>query len=417
MISQQIVDRINLLMQQGRLKEARTFCETLLSDNPDNAFVQYCYALILFQSGETDQSRNLTNKLLGDNPEDGDVINLSIAIDIEDKNFNTAISKAELLMDLYPENPDPFLAFAQIKMAQRSYDKALEAINKALELDPENIDALNFKISIDGMMNNADTTKDIEAALELQAEHPSTIANHAMQLLRQGEVDASLERFKYALSIDPNNMLAQHGMQEALKSRFWPYRAFFKFKQFAAQLASRGSWTLIIGAYLFYLALRYVGRVFPEFGPFVMPLAYALLACFYLTWILDPLMNLYLLTNKYGKHLLNKNEKNASYLVGASLLLCIISLVVFLSTDSHKFGTLSAVFLLSMIPFSSFLSPTNESTRKKLVITMSTLFVLGIISVLLGVGPFVIIFFISVFIYQFVINGILIKENARVFED
>jgi len=416
MINPGFVDRINLLMQQHRYGEARSMLETHLTNHPQDSFAQYCFAYVLFMDGDLDQSRSLTADLLTEDPENVNVLELSIRLDIEDKKFETAESKAELLLELNSGDSDAFMMMAQVKMGKRSYDKALSFTEQALELDAENLNALNLKIALNGLLGNASNEEAIKSALQLDAENPSSIANHGLELMRQGKVDEALERLKYALSLDPNNSVAQYGMQEALKSKFWIYRMFYKYKMFSARLSEKGSWSFIIGTYIVYQVVRVSADKFPTLAPFLTPLMYAILSLFLLSWIIDPLMNLYLFTNKYGRHLLNKMEKNSSILVGASLVLCIISLVVYFSMDIERFLYLALIFGLSMIPFGSFLIPTDEATRKKLVFVMGGIFLVSVIGTLAGLPNLFLLFALSVFVYSFVLNSILIKGNARVFE-
>jgi len=415
-MSSAMMERINLLMTQGRTKEAKSLLETHLSDHPNDFGARYAYAVVLFRNGDNDESRELTEQLLTEDPEDTEILDLSINIDIEDDQLEKAESKAKLLIELNPEDTDAHVTMARVKTNQRSYDRALVAANKALELDAENIEALNLKIMIDGLLGNSSTSDSIQDALNLDAENPSTIANHGIQLLREGKVDEALERLGYALSLNPNNMLAQHGMQEALKSRFWPYRMFFKYKEAVAKLSAGGSWKFLIGTYIGFRIIRSVAKNNEGLEPFLMPIVYIITALFLLTWVIDPLMNIYLLTNKYGKVLLDKNEKTMAQYCAIALIIALLSLGIFFGLGIESMIFLAAISAGMMIPLGTYLQPTKDSNRKLTLFYTIGLGVVGLLGGAFNISVCILIFVVGLFIYQWVINGILIKENARVFE-
>ncbi len=409
-----LVDRINILLSQNRISEAKKLCETILERDPENEFYKLIFARIIFMEGNHDESREITEHLLTEDPENILALHLSLDIDLADKKIDKAESKAGRIIEMLPEDPSSHLAMVQVNMVKRNYDQALISINKSLELDAENVDALNYKIVIDRILGNQSQAT-IEEALELNTENPSTVANHGIQLLQEGKVKEALERLGYALSLDPSNTIARYGMQEALKSKFWLYRMFFKMKMMAARLSGRTLWIILLGSYLGLRILSKIAQSSPDYESILFPLVCAIGMIFMLTWILDPLMDLYLMTNKYGRHLLDKREKQSAYLVGSSLTFCVIFAALYLIFGKFQQLYLALTFYVAMIPFSSFLSPTDKDTRKILVVLMGTLFITGIISSIMNSKMFF-VFPFGVFFYQFIINGILIKENARVFD-
>ncbi len=410
-----IIERIGLLMKQGRYSEAKTIIENYLSENPDDFLGKYFYAVVLFNEGDPDKSLPIVEELLAENPEDPDILRLSIEHDIDRDRLKAAESKAELIIEMDPGDARAYLTMARIKMAQRSYDKCLEAVNKALELDAENVDALNLKIIVDGILGNKTTSSDVADALNMDAENPSTIANHGLDLLRQGKVKEALERMKYALSLDPNNMIAQIGMQEALKSRFWLYRLFRKYGEFSARLSAFGSWKLIIGAYIGYRILVNIAQKNEELEPYLMPIVYAIFGIFLLTWLMDPLMNVYLLTNRYGRVLLDKNEKLMARLSGISFAFSLLFFALYFSANSGFYLLMGVVFAIMIIPLGTFRKPTKPRNRQIMLAYTIALVVTGIFGAIFST-PLYYMFLVGLFIYQWVINGMLIKENARVFE-
>jgi len=270
---------------------------------------------------------------------------------------------------------------------------------------------------IGGIIGDGATDQTISDALHLNPENASTIANHGMQLLRQGKVNEALDRLSYALSLDPTNNLARYAMGEAMKNKFWPYKMFFKYGQFAAKLSGKSSWTFIIGAYIVYQILNWLADKNEILRPFLTPVIYIILGLFLLTWVMDPLMNLYLLSNKYGRLLLDADDKKMAKLCGVSLSVAIISLALHFYLGTPPFLMCALAFGLFLIPLGTFLKPNRNSNRK-----MTKALTIGIVSVgalgaVLNIELLLIVSFIGIFGYQWLINGIMIKENARVFGD
>ena len=308
---------------------------------------------------------------------------------------------------------ETFVLEARAKFGQRNYDKALAAVQKALEYDANNIEALNLKILVEGQLGKTHPQESIEHALELNPENPYTIANHAYQLLRDNKVDAALERASEALQKDPNNPFAQQVMAEALRSRFWIYRLFFKYSEFVSRLTEKGSWAFIIGIYIAYRILIRSSKEYPV----LLPLVYLFCGLFILSWLIRPISNLFLYFNKYGKLLLDKDETKMAISVGIALSVSIVSLCLYFAGISQKlFFDLAIVAGLSAIPLSTYLSPTQKNNQQRLTYLTYGLIGMGLLSLLPNMHVFLVFFLLGIFAYQWIVNGILIKEGARVID-
>ena len=101
---------------------------------------------------------------------------------------------------------------------------------------------------------------------------------------------------------------------------------------------------------------------------------------------------------------------------GASLLLSLVCVAGYLYSDSLLMLNLALAFFVFMIPLGSFLRPVRESNRKKLTYFTTGIIGVGLLGIFINNSMLITIAFVGLFIYQFVINGILIRENARVFE-
>lgn len=411
-----LLQRLRLLQSQDRWAESRSLLENYLADEPDNWVAQLYYVGTLLNLGEKKLARELIGPLLEENPDNGSVIRMAAQLELVDKKPKVAEQYANVLLQMNPEDDDAHALMAKIKLDQRNYDAALRYTEQALALEPENQEALNYRIYLSGLLNTGDTDKTIAEALHLNPEDADTIANHGYQLLRQGNVDEALERLKYALSISPTNQLARYAMLEALRARFWPYRLFMKYQEAMAKLSGNASFGLMIGLWLGVQALSRLGSNNPDLAVFTDPLVYLLVGLFILTWVIHPIMNFYLLTNKYGRLLLDEDDKLMATLVGGSLVLGAACLLAYFVLGWPVMAMLAVAGLLLTIPFGSFLRPVAKDMRQltTAATVVLTLLALGAIFsaniLLINVALF------GLLGYQFMLNAIMARAGGRTFD-
>ncbi len=407
----QLLQRVQMLFQQNRFPEAKEMLEQHLAKEPNSYFGRKALMMCTLRLGENEKSRALCETLLTQYPEDVSIMKHSIEIDIDDKYLDKADSKIKMLKELAHLDHEVFTLEAHVKLAQNNYDRALEATKRALEIEANSMEALNLKIMIENILGKENSKDDIAHALELNPENASTIANHAMHFLHANKPKEALERAREALSKDPNNELAQYVMGEAMKSQFLLYRLFFKYNKFMAKLTANGSWTFLIGAYIVYRIILKAAESFP----FLYPLSYLILAFFIFSWIAEPLFNLYLYTNKFGRLLLSKKQKSMSIYVGSSLAVALLSLSLYFVFKETNLLNLAVVGGLMAIPLGTFLIPTKKENVNKLKYFTIGILVCGILASV-GFGFLMLVFLLGIFVYQWVINGIMIKEGARVID-
>jgi hypothetical protein len=119
------------------------------------------------------------------------------------------------------------------------------------------------------------------------------------------------------------------------------------------RLSAQAQWAILIGGYIGVRFLRNVGQANPRLAPFIFPITVAYTVFAILTWIADPLFNLLLRLNRFGRLVLDREQTVASNFVGACILLALLSLggcVVFGFDGGWLAGAL--VYGLLVIPLS-----------------------------------------------------------------
>ena len=415
-MSSGLLERAQLLLNQGRFQDAENILKDYLELNAEDRNGRVMFLACLISLGKKEESQLMAEQLLSQYPDDIEVLKLATENDMSHEHYQLAESRAQHLIGLAPFLHSGYHLLSRIKIAQRNYDKALFYIEKALEIEPESVKSLNTKVMLTGFLQKGKTQADIQQVLQLDPENPYTIANHALELLRNDDIGGALDRAKEALSIQPSNQIAKFAMSEALKSKFPPYKWFFKYKEKMAAMSEKGFWLFLIGIYFIYRILLSIARNNEAVAPFIFPIVGILVFLFISSWLFDPLMNLYLLLNPYGKYLLDQDDIKMAKFTGGSLGVGIILLTIGLLTNMSVIMICGGYFLLMMIPLGSFLNVNNPRNRKIMKFYILGLLGLGILGLILVSDDPLLLGLILIFIYQWVITGMLIKENSAVYD-
>ncbi len=413
------IDQIGILINQNRYKEAEALAREFIVSNPEIDEYKYCLAQALLLQGKLTDADEVADALLEDDPSRAVFIELKARIDIDQERLVDAEDKLKGLLESEYISDSYYLLLAQVKFRQNNYDKSLEYLDMALELDAENLDALNMRTAVANIIGDTALDHNIEEALNMSPNNSYAIANHGTQLLNQGKEKEALLRFKEALAIEPENVMAKYGLLEALKSRFWPYKMLHKYSLMMSRLSGKQSWTFIIGAYLIYRFILRTAQSNPELKTILYPIAGVIILMFLSTWILTPLMNLTLLTNPYGRLLLDEDEKKSALMTGVAFVLMLISAVMWAAV-SKVFLFPTCIFLAMMIPAGTMLTIPGKDARMARLFG-GALILIGLGAVLMGLltGSFILawVYALGLFGYQIMMNVWVIRTQGRTFGD
>ena len=128
-----------------------------------------------------------------------------------------------------------------------------------------------------------------------------------------------------------------------------------------------------------------------------------------------PIGNLFLRLNRYGVHLLDKEEKISSNFVGISFLVFVIGLVSYAITTNDSFLTISVFGLAMMLPLSSMLQPSKP--EHLLIIYTAFMSCIGIAAIVVSFSNgnvfngFSMLFIACFVLFQWIANYISIKRS------
>jgi tetratricopeptide (TPR) repeat protein len=341
-----------LLYQQSRYELAENEIRQALAFDPRDA---YAHALLGLCLGHREQFKEATEEaqqaihLAPDFP----FAHYSLASILRDRNRNdealTAINEA---LRLDASDPDYFALLSAIHVNERRWPAALDAAERGLRLDSEHTGCTNLRaMALVKLGRKAEAGITIDAALARNPDNSLTHANQGWTLLEKGDPKKALEHFREALRLDPDNSWARQGIIEALKAQNIIYAVMLKYFLFMGKLRGRAQWGVVLGAYFGFRALNVIGKSYPNLRPWVQPLIILYVVFALMTWIADPLFNLMLRLNRFGRLALTREKIVASNWLGLCLLLALCSI-----GGCIIFG-FNSVFLIAAVVFGALLLP------------------------------------------------------------
>jgi tetratricopeptide (TPR) repeat protein len=255
---------------------------------------------------------------------------------------------------LDPYDADYHSLQAAIMAEQSRNEEALAAAERGLEIDPEHVGCNNLRAMTLVRLNRAgEAGQTISSTLSRNPESPITHANQGWTLLHQGDHAQAFDHFREALRLDPGMEWARQGIVEAMKARNPLYRPILGFLLWTSRLSGKAQWAVLIALFLGPRILGNLGRANPTLQPFVFPLATLIVLFIALTWVADPLFNLVLRLDRFGRLALSREQVIASNWIGACVAGVVLGLLAFAVTfnPAALVGAISSGLL--MVPVSA----------------------------------------------------------------
>lgn len=417
-MSDQLIQRAGLLLQQKKYKEAESILGGLFAQDPTNITVLALLSEVKIQQELYTEALGLVNSAIGYDPSSPFLFYKRASVYIQLHRFSDAENDLDQAIAIDPFDANYFALFALLKIDRKKFEEARVLSEKALELDPENIAALNARSTALLKLNRKEESfHTIQGALREDPDNAYTHANYGWGLLEKGSHKEALHHFAQALQKDPTLKLAQAGMAEALKARYWLYRSFLKYAFWMGNLTAKYQWIFIVGIFMGSRALNALAKSNPAVAPFILPFIILLAAFAFSTWIITPVSNLFLRLNTYGKHLLSAKEKMASNFVGVSALIALSGVLLLLITGMEPFSCMIFFGISMMIPLSViFHSVKNGAVLKAYAALMAVLGITGIVAAFSSgdlVNSFIVAYLIGFFLFQWVANFLITRGDGR----
>lgn len=379
------LQRAILLFQQARVDLAEPELRQALATDPHDAYAHALLAVSLARREQFKEATEEAQQAIHLAP-DFAFAHFALASVLHDRNrLPEAISATEEAIRLDPPDPDYHALLSQIRLDQRQWAAALDAAERGLASDGEHVACINLRaMALVKLGRAAEAGTTIDAALAKNPENSITHANQGWTLLEQRNPSKALEHFRESLRLDPENEWARQGIVEALKAKHFLYAWMLRYFLWMAKLSSNAQWGIVVGGFF---ANRFIGIIAasnPDLAPWLLPLRILYVAFALLTWTAEPLFNLLLRMNRFGRIALSEEQVTASNWMGGCILSSLMLLAVWLPTqnDDLLFGALVSGLLV--IPMAGIFKCYAGWPRRMMSAYTALMAIAGIASVFLG---------------------------------
>lgn len=411
-------EKIHLLLNQENFSQAQNLIMPILADEPENIDALYLLAEIHLNLDRYKEAHETISQCISLDPEESAYFNTQARIFMSQENFREAESSLKTALEINPIDALNRAILAHVKLVRKSYQEALELADAALELDPENILALNTRGAALLKLNRKEEAQEsIEDALREDPINSFSHSNNGWGKLEQGKHKEALEHFKEALQIDPNNDYAQAGLLEAIKAKSPIYRLFMAYFFFMNKLTAKYQWGVIIGFYIAFRGIRALADSNEALEPYLTPVLVIFAILAFSTWIIPAISNAFLRFNKFGKYLLDEDEKKSANFVAGSLAISILGFIGYAFTQ-NEFYLGVAIFGFAMIlPYNLMFAKTKKPKVLLIYAIAMTALGIGALAQAYSSGQLMntlsSIFVLAFVAYQWVANYMMIDEGDR----
>ena len=338
------------LFELGRYKDAITYFKTAITENPNDFTAKYGLAQCYFQTDLIDDALKTALDLRGESPNDAEIYFLLSQIYLHKDNLKESNSNIEQALQLHPFSANNFGQKAYILLSQKHYEEALSFANQGLEIDPKNTFCLNIRATALTKLKRKDAAQStIENLLHDNPENAYSHANVGWSHLERNDTKTALKHFKEALKLDPNSEFARNGMLTAMKAKNKIYNLYLRYAFWMTNQSSRNQWIFIIGIYLAY---RFGIKLLSASGLTILVVPFIILYLLFAlgSWIMEPLSNMILMFDKFGKYLLDKKNKLSGQLMFVLLASASLFFSIYLILKIDVFIMLSIASLAAILP-------------------------------------------------------------------
>jgi tetratricopeptide (TPR) repeat protein len=340
--------RALLLFDQGRFAHAESELRSAIGADPQDALLHAVLALSLAAQERWSDATLEAQQAVGLGP-DVAFTHYAKARVMSDRGFLAEAGRAiEEAIRLDPWAPDYFAVQGRIQLGLRRWSAALTAAERGLAVDAHHTGCANLRaMALLQLGRREDATDTLDAALARDPDNALTHANRGWALMHQRRYDSALEHFRESLRLDPTLDWARSGIVEALKAKNPLYALMLRYFLLMSRLDRRKQWMVVVGGLVLFRVLAYGVEAAPALRPAIFPLMAAYIGFVVLSWIAQPLFNLMLRLNRFGRHALSRDQTVAANWLGACLGGVLLSLALgpFIGWATAGIGALMGIAL------------------------------------------------------------------------
>jgi len=345
------IERARVLINLNRKPDAIKELHQALVYKPENLVTLQMLCACYYDTGNHQESMELAKKIIGLNP-DADLGFYYLAINYGAiDNYPLALKNIEIAISIDPWDADFFAYKSALFIDQKEWERALEATSQALTIDPEHTQALNHRITTLTKLNRKGEI--LTHVAEVLAADPDNAYSHSTigwSKLETKDYQEAQKHFAEALRLNPNSNHARIGMVNAIKGSNVLYSMVLRYSFWINNHKGNVGWGIGIGIFVLSRFLKLLTAVSLLF--YVLFLI--LFVLIYISWIINPISNLILKFDKFGKNLLTSHENKAVNIVSIGLIFGVLFATLALFIKGTFLFYLAFLALTIIIPFSNY---------------------------------------------------------------
>lgn len=380
------LDRAVLLYQQGRPEQADAELRLELADDPEHAGAHALLAICLADRERYDEAAAEAERAVHQGPDLAYSHYARSYVFYRRDRLDDAAQAAEEAVRLDPGDPPYWCQLAAVRVDQQRWEEAVAAAEQGLQIDAVHLGCNNLRaMALVKLGRREEAGRTIGAMLARDPENALTHANEGWRLLESGEGERALEHFREALRLEPGLDWARQGLVEAIKSRNPIYSVMLRYFLWMGRLSGRTQWLVILGGFFGFKVLVVLIGGAPVLAGLLVPLVVLYLGFVFLSWTAQPIFDLLLRLNRFGRLALSREQILASNLVGGSLLLAVIGVPVWLIFHHYAAMFLITGGILLSLPLSAIFRCEAGWPRRLMTAYTVLIAAAGGLAVLLGV--------------------------------
>jgi tetratricopeptide (TPR) repeat protein len=341
------ISKIELLIHQSKFEQAEKELKGYLTDSPSNGVAHSLLAIACLGQKKNAEAMSEAQQGVSLDPTSAYAYYVLSRCYINDNNLKKAEEISSQALNIDPEDEDYLCNHAMILNNSGKYNNALDTVNRALEQNPEHSNSKQIKSII--LRNIGDYTGADNMASDALHDNPESsmaFAAKGWSLLDNNQNKEALEHFKSAVMLDPNSEYAKSGLVMGIKAQNKLFDLFYRYYLWISKLSPKASWAFVIGIILLARITRSLSESGSEFAPVFTVLFGLYIVFVFLVWTINPIFNIFLRFNRFGKYALDKGE-----IIGANLMavLLIVASILFglhfLFDGVSEAGGIGALFL------------------------------------------------------------------------
>jgi tetratricopeptide (TPR) repeat protein len=337
--------RADVLLNQSRYDLAQKEILQALSDQPDSPIAHAMLSICLHALKQYAKAVDHARQAITYDPEmPMGYFALALGLSGERK-YKEAEEAVRTAIDRESYDAQFWALLGEIQFNQKKWKEALESVDTGLSFDAENTACRNIRtFTLSKLGRNEEAIRTAEGVLADDPENAESHVSAGWAALHQSDTQKALHHFREALRIDPELEGAREGMLLALKAQHRLYRWMLQYSLWMSKKAAKHQFIFILAIFLLIRFGRQLADKSPGLSMVIWPLVIVAVLFTLSTWLADPIFNLLLLANRFGRHALSREQKWCAILVGLTVLIGLSLVALYFATNDSMNLALAASF-------------------------------------------------------------------------